>query len=114
MEETCRSNKTIQDCTVDVEAAAVFSSPGEEWEILGLKTRIGTSRFQQVWSFFYSHRNGHQLSEAMERTIQQAQGKGIKVPKPFYEAKRRVERQERENDTGNCQGLDLPKIEAWE
>jgi len=114
VEETCKSNKTLQDNTVDAAAAAAFSSPGKEWEILGLKTGLGTSRFQQVWTFFYSHRNGYQLSEAMERTIQQAQGKGIKVPKPFYEAKRRVERQEREADTGSHRGLDLPKIEAWE
>lgn len=63
----------------------------ECWEAVGVSLPIGPAGFQSPWGFLYAQRNGHPLSEAMERTIQAWQLKGRKVPPPFFEAKRAVE-----------------------
>ena len=109
VEETCRSNKTLQDNTVDRGNPSL-----EEWKALGTNTPIGKEIFRQTWKLTYSNRNGEPISEVMEKTIQVCAQRRILVPPHFYSLKRNVERQEREADTGNHRGLDLPKIEAWE
>ena len=101
------SNKTEQDSTVDRGNPSL-----EEWKALGTNTPIGKEIFRQAWKFIYSNRNGEPISEVMERAIGHCNQKEISIPPHFYNLKRNVERQERENDTGNCQGLDLPKIEV--
>ena len=42
----------------------------ECWEAVGVSLPIGPAGFQRLWGFLYAQRNGHPLSEAMERTIQ--------------------------------------------
>jgi len=75
------------------ETAAAESEP---WKAIGQNLPIGTQKFQATWKQYFSTRNGHPLSEAMERCIQQCNSQGLKVPPPFYQAKRDVEKRERE------------------
>jgi DNA-binding Lrp family transcriptional regulator len=78
----------VVDATEDaaVEAAAAWRAVGTE--------KLGTSRFRARWEFSFAHRNGNPVSDAMERCIVSCQQARIPVPKPFYEAKRKVERGE--------------------
>jgi hypothetical protein len=73
------------------EAGASTSEVQHLWEEIDLRFPIGTPEFQSCWKFYYNHRNGQSLSEAMERCIQNRQAKGLPVPPQFYAAKRRVE-----------------------
>jgi hypothetical protein len=66
----------------------------EAWKDIGAEMPIGNVNFQKTWLFFWRHRNGVPLSEAMERTIQRWQALERKVPPPFFEAKRRAEARE--------------------
>ncbi len=73
----------------------------KEWEVVGL-TPVGTPKFQKAWGTFYGDSlPTEKLSDVMERCIMSCQQSGIPVPRPFYEAKRRVENSEEgenEND----------------
>lgn len=75
-------------------ASAAAAPRNAAWKAIGADPPIGDQQFQSLWEFFFSARNGAPLSEAMERTIQDWQGKGRKIPPPFIEAKRRVEAEE--------------------
>lgn len=70
---------------------------------------MGSLRFQKIFEHFWATRNGNLLSEAMERTILASQRRGVKVPPQFFEAKRRVERQERESPENHDE---IPELEA--
>ena len=63
------------------------------WRAIGTE-KLGTPRFRAKWEFLFAHRNGNPVSDAMERCIVACQEAGIPVPKPFYDAKREVEREE--------------------
>ncbi len=75
-------------------SAAAAPSNDAAWKAISADPPIGDRQFQSLWEFFFSARNGAPLSEAMERTIQEWQRKGRKIPPPFIEAKRRVEAEE--------------------
>jgi hypothetical protein len=64
------------------------------WKALGSDLPMGTPRFQNIYQHYFSTRNGNPLSDAMERAIQRANKDGVRVPKPFFDAKRVVERRE--------------------
>jgi DNA-binding Lrp family transcriptional regulator len=63
------------------------------WRAIGTD-KLGTSRFRARWEFSFAHRNGNPVSDAMERCIVSCQEARIPVPKPFYDAKRKVEKGE--------------------
>lgn len=86
-------------------AAAAPAAPASEWQVLGLGSRIGTRPFQQMWVSAFINRNGRSLSDVMEECIQVCQDNDIRVPRPFFEAKRLVEQRERDPD-------DMPKLEV--
>lgn len=88
--ETLHPDQTKQDRSRTKDAAAT----SECWKAIGEKLPLGTKPFQEIWEFLFSHKNGEPLSEAMERAILRAQSNGATVPRPFYEAKRRIETQE--------------------
>lgn len=93
------------DSTVDAaeDAAAAWKAIGTE--------RLGTPRFRAKWEFLFAHRNGNPLSDAMERCIVGCQGAGVKVPPPFFDAKRRVEASETVSPARNGKGGGLPLLE---
>lgn len=64
------------------------------WKALGSDLPMGVPRFQEIFEHYFATRNGNPLSDAMERAIQRSNKEGIKVPKPFFEAKRIVEARE--------------------
>jgi hypothetical protein len=66
------------------------------WKVVGSDLPLGSPRFQKIFEHYFATRNGNPLSDAMERAIQLANKQGVKVPKPFYDAKRTVERREAE------------------
>jgi hypothetical protein len=71
------------------------ADPLECWESIGSNLGIGVPGFQELWRFFFSHRNEAPLSEAMERCCQAWQRKHRAVPTPFLECKRAIEAQEK-------------------
>jgi len=87
----------VVDATVDaaVEPAAA-SNILDPWKVVGSDLPMGSARFQKIFEHYFATRNGEPLSEAMERAIQRANKTGVKVPPPFFDAKRAVERREAE------------------
>jgi hypothetical protein len=106
-EENCRSNKdsAVQDRDRAVEDAATTAAGSslksksrkvlkEAWENVDLKP-MGGIRFCEAWEHFYGEATGSELmSDVMELAIQHCQSNGIRVPPPFFAAKRLVEKQE--------------------
>jgi hypothetical protein len=64
----------------------------DPWKALKSDFPMGCPRFQKIFEHYFATRNGNPLSDAMERTIQAANKRGVKVPPPFFDAKRAVER----------------------
>ena len=66
----------------------------QAWKAIDIKPR-GSWKFALAWEKFYRDRPEYELlSDTMERCIQYCNENGIKPPPPFFEAKRRVERDE--------------------
>jgi hypothetical protein len=89
----------------DAAAAAAFPPKGksrivpkEAWEAIGIEPS-GSIQFCRMWERFYREADGDDyLVDIMERTIQECQGCGIRVPPPFFQAKRRVEKGQSNNE----------------
>jgi hypothetical protein len=80
------------------------------WRAIGTD-KLGTPRFRAKWEFIFAHRNGDSIADAMERCIVTCQEAGISVPKPFYDAKRIVERKEEAPSKGPASRLEyLPAM----
>ena len=101
----------------EAEGAATPSTDPEAWTWIGLGGPVGTLKFQSAFLFYYGSKNGHLRSEVMEQTIQRCQNTGLKVPPPFYEAKRHVEEREKapavnpESDSKLLTASDMPTRE---
>jgi hypothetical protein len=98
---TVKNGRNKEDAVVDatVDAAvepAAASNTLDPWKVVGRSLPMGSARFQQIAEHYFVTRNGEPLSEAMERAIQRANKTGVKVPPPFFDAKRAVERREAE------------------
>jgi hypothetical protein len=66
----------------------------EAWEVVGIKP-CGSIKFVMAWENVYGDSfTDEALSAVMERGIQHCQQNDIRVPPPFFEAKRRVEGRE--------------------
>lgn len=81
------------------------------WKALKSDLPMGSPRFQKIFEHYATTRRGNPLSEAMERTIQMANKVGVKVPPPFFEAKREVERRELKDPATPAAG-EIPVLEA--
>jgi hypothetical protein len=91
-DQTAKFARNKEDAVVDAtEDAAVKAAAA--WRAIGTD-KLGTPRFRAKWEFLFAHRNGNSVADAMERCIVSCQEGGIPVPKPFYDAKRKVEREE--------------------
>jgi len=80
------------------------------WKILGSDLPMGSPRFQGIFEHYFATRNGNPLSDAMERAIVSANKRGVKVPPPFFDAKRTVERREAE-ELGSPADTERPELE---
>jgi hypothetical protein len=74
---------------------------------------MGSPQFQKIFEHYAATRNGNCLSEAMERTIQASQKRGIKVPPPFFDAKRVIERREIDESVTATERPELEEI-PWQ
>lgn len=94
--DKCGRNKedSAVDTTGDAAGSAAPVDSYNPWRLLGSELPMGTPRFQEIAEHFLATRNGNLLSDAMERAIQAANRRGVPVPKPFFNAKRAVERRE--------------------
>ncbi len=83
------------DKAIDAEVAtALVPDSPNPWKLLGSDLPMGSPKFQRIAEHLFATRNGNLLSDAMERTIQLANKRDVKVPPPFFDAKRIVERRE--------------------
>lgn len=90
--ENVTFGRNKEDATVDATVDAADEATAA-WRAIGTD-KLGTPRFRAKWEFLFAHRNGNPVADAMERCIVSSQEAGVPVPKPFYEAKRKVEREE--------------------
>jgi hypothetical protein len=93
---TDENGRNKEDAAVD-SAIDAAGQAATSWRAIGTD-KLGTPRFRSRWEFLFAHRNGNPISDAMERCIVSCQESGIPVPKPFYDAKRRVEATEKDED----------------
>lgn len=103
--------KTQQDAAIDAAEKTTAATHANPWNLLGTGVPMGSSKLQKLFQHYASTRNGNPLSEAMERTILEANNLGVRVPPPFFDAKREVERQERQNQAG-LSITEIPELEA--
>lgn len=94
-----REEKRVEaevEATTTAAEAPLKRTKDEEWKAIGLLP-TGSEKFQKTWESIYGERLANEkLSDVMERCLlacQKAKVK-VKVPKPFFEAKRKVEKEE--------------------
>lgn len=69
---------------------------GKAWKDVGIYP-FADSKLRAEWERAYTRRDpDEKLSDTMECYIQECQSKRAIIPKPFYDAKRRIERNEKE------------------
>jgi hypothetical protein len=77
----------------------------EAWADIGIEP-CGTVRFCETWERIYGDSTESELlSVVMERAIQHCQTNGIRVPPPFYAAKRKAEEKE-----SNAESDDVARV----
>ena len=81
----------------------------EPWEAIGIEP-CGLQKFTSAWEGIHRDRlDGEPLSATMERAIQHCQENSIRVPPPFFSAKRAVEESESKAKTDN-----YPRLQDFE
>jgi hypothetical protein len=109
-----KEDKAVQDRDRAVDkataAAALLLKRGKEPEWKDLKLApCGSEEFQVVWEkIFVDSREDESLSNVMERCIIACRQSNIPVPKPFFDAKRRVESTEQREAVGASTGPQYP------
>jgi hypothetical protein len=84
------------------------------WRAIGSNLPMGTAGFQKIHEHYFGARNGDRISDAMERTIQAANKRAVKVPPPYFEKKRAVERQEsRGPGSATSEAVPVLRVESW-
>jgi hypothetical protein len=97
-----------EDTAVDAAVRDAAEDAASAWRAIGTD-KLGTPRFRVRWEFSFAHRNGNSVADAMERCIVTCQEARIPVPKPFYDAKRSVERREVEESAAPA--TERPELE---
>jgi hypothetical protein len=82
-------------------AAVLLKKKSEtEWEPLGILP-CGSTEFQEIWGTIWGKRSESEMtSDTMERCIQACKQYAVPVPKPFYDAKYKVESREFDQEVG--------------
>ncbi len=83
------------------------------WKLMGSDLPMGSPRFQEIVEHYAATRNGNCLSDAMERAIQRANKERVTVPRPFFDAKRLVERRESEEASPPTEVIPELEAEPW-
>ncbi|HTC63604.1 MAG TPA: hypothetical protein VK709_12235 [Candidatus Saccharimonadales bacterium] len=106
-------NKEDAAGTQHKDAASMPAAPGagNPWKVIGSDIAMGSPEFQKVFEYYHRTSNCNALSEVMERTIQAANVRDVKVPPPFFHAKREVERREKKELSAPA-GIEIPVLEA--
>ena len=79
------------EATTTAAAALLKRAKDEEWKTIDLPP-AGSEKFQKTWESIYGGRLANEkLSDVMERCILACRETNVTVPKPFFEAKRKVE-----------------------
>jgi hypothetical protein len=87
------------EATTAAAAALLKRAKEEEWKTIDLAP-TGSEKFQKTWESIYGESlSSEKLGDVMERCILACRGTGITVPKPFFDAKRRVESSRVRSDT---------------
>ena len=82
------------EATTTAAAAFLKRAKAEEWKAIGLLP-TGSEKFQKTWESIHGESLANEkLTNVMERCIFVCQTTGTRVPKPFFDAKHRVERSE--------------------
>jgi hypothetical protein len=103
-----KNSTNKEDAAVTQQDAAEEATAA--WRAIGTE-KLGTRRFRTKWQFLFAHRNGNSIADAMERCIVSCQEARIPIPKPFYYAKRIVERKEEAPSQGPASRLEyLPAM----
>jgi hypothetical protein len=101
----CKPKRLIEEQESKVDRPKVLKEPREKgpWEKIDIEP-IGSDAFCRAWEYFYAGKDravqdraavlGELLSARMQRTIQHCQGNGVRVPAPFFAAKRLIEERE--------------------
>lgn len=98
-EEVEKEAEVEAEGAVAAAAALLEKQNPEEWEDIDL-TPVGSTKFQKVWEAICREKSQtEKVSDAMERCIVACQQSGIPVPKPFFDAKRRVESREADEES---------------
>lgn len=80
---------------VEREVEEVATASAAAWTSIGFAKPIGHKSFRSVWEGRFQTKGEKEwLTDVMERTIQDCEHLGVKVPPPFFEAKRSVEAEE--------------------
>jgi hypothetical protein len=109
-----RPNKTEQlTLQHGVAVAPAVSHSLNPWKLLGSDLPMGSPKFQRIVEHFFATRNGNPLSDAMERAIQLANKRGVKVPPPFFDAKRVIERREAQEVSAPSEVIPELEAEPW-
>jgi hypothetical protein len=102
------------DATEDAAVATTATASPNPWGLLGRDLPMGSPQFQSIFETQCSTRREDRMSDLMERTIQVANKCNVKVPRPFFEAKRVVERKEAEEPTvPKVPEIPLLEAEPW-
>jgi hypothetical protein len=88
-----RSNKETKPGLIEKQQQAAPTTLREPWKVLGVQSPIGHPQFQNDWEEWWhsSTGSGKPAHEIAEEFIQFRQQRGQKIPRPFFEAKRRIE-----------------------
>lgn len=84
-----------RDVEGEKEVEVVATASAAAWTSIGFAKPIGHKSFRSVWEARFQTKGEKEwLTDVMERTIQDCEHLGVKVPPPFFEAKRAVETEE--------------------
>jgi hypothetical protein len=112
-------DRAVEDATAAVSEKAKTERNPEAWEAVGIDP-CGSLKFVLAWESIYRDRlDDESLSVTMECAIQYCQENSIRVPPPFFNAKRLVERNESETGSDEVARFAGPtdykaKARAWE
>lgn len=84
-------NKSSKERYIEPKAEEASAATLQAFDALS-STPFGPDAFRNSWTEQYQSINGGGFTDAMEKTIQECQGRHIKVPGMFFTLKRQVEK----------------------
>jgi hypothetical protein len=94
---------------VERRGSATAASLNECWKVLGVSQPIGWPQFQFEWQEFYKQHRDLPVVQVTEDFIQHRQARAQKIPRPFYDAKHKLEEK---STTEKRDGNTVPELVA--